>query len=108
MSQIINVLALCLNAPLFCDTDQFLRIFYFIVSIWRNGVKSMADLSSVVRMGSSSAGSETKEVSSCDSVSVTSTDSSWSLFCNTAGTHGTDTAADTFLSEFTVWSLILN
>ena len=108
MGQIIDILALCLNAPLFCDTDQFLRILYLVVSIWRNGVKSMADLSSMVRMGSSSAGGKTKEVSSCDSVSVTSADTSGCFLCDTAGSHSTDTAANTFLSEFTVGSLILN
>ena len=108
MGQIIDILPLCLNAPLFCNTDQFLRIFYLVISIWRNGVKSMADLSSVVRMGSGSAGSEAKEVSSCNPVGITSADTSWSLFCDTTGSHGTDTAADTFLSEFTVGSLILN
>ena len=32
MSQIIDIFSFCLYAPFFCDTDQFLRIFYLIIS----------------------------------------------------------------------------
>lgn len=33
MSQIIDILSFCLNAPFLCNTDQLIRILYLIVSI---------------------------------------------------------------------------
>ena len=106
--QIVNIFAFCLNAPFFCDTDQFLGIFYFVVPIFVCAVQSMTDLTSVIGMCRCSACCEFKEVSSYNSVCVASADSSRSLRSNTARSHGADTAADALLSELTVWSLIFH
>src|SRR5699024_8768617 len=64
MSHIIDVSAFCLHVELFCKTHQFLRIFYLVVAVCCSQVKCMGDLTSMVRMGSCSAGGETEEVSS--------------------------------------------
>ena len=106
MSKIIDIFAFCLNAPFFCDTDQFFRIFYLIVASLFCMSEGDTNFTSVIRMCSSSTSCKTKEVSSYDTMCITSTDSSWCLWCNTARTHGTDTTTDTLLAELTVWSLI--
>ena len=107
VSKIVNISSLCLNAPLFCNTDQLLRILYLIIAALFCMAQCDTDLTAVIRMGSSTASYETKEVSSYDTVYVTSADTSGCLWCNTAWSHGTDTATDTLLTKFTVRSLIL-
>lgn len=47
-----------------------------------------------------------QEVSSYDTMDVTSTDTSWRFRGNTTWSHSTDTTADTLLTEFTMWSLV--
>ena len=108
MCKIVDIFAFCLNAPLFCNADQLLRIFYLIVAALFCMTKCDTDLTAMIRMGSSSAGCETKEVSSYDTMYVATADSSRCLRCNTARTHSTDSATYALLTEFTVWSLILN
>ena len=107
MSQIIDILAFCFHAPLFSDAKQFLRIFYLIISALFCTVQCMADLTTMIGVSSCTTGCKFKEVSSYDTMSITSADSSWSLRCNTTRSHCTDTAADTLLTEFTVRSLVL-
>ena len=106
MSQIIDIFSFCFYAPFFCNTDQFLRIFYLIVSVFFCTVQCVADLTTMIRMSSSTACCKFQEVSSYDTVCVTSADSSRSLRCDTAWSHSTDSTADTLLTELTVWSLV--
>ena len=108
MSQIIDVFALCLNTPLFCNTDQLLRIFYLVIAALFCMSKCDTDLTSVIRVCSCAACCKTKEVSSYDTMYIASADTSRCLRCNTARTHSTDSATYALLTEFTVWSLILN
>ena len=87
MSQIIDIFAFCLNAPLFCNTNQLLRIFYLIVAALFCMSKCDTDLTSVIRVCSCAACCETKEVSSYDTMYIASADTSRCLRCNTARTH---------------------
>ena len=106
MSQIVDILTLCLNAPFMSDTCQLLRIFYLVRSFRFCLIQCMADLTAVVRVSGTTTGCKFQEVTSYDTCSVTSADTSRSLRCDTARTHGTDTAADTLLTELTVRCLI--
>ena len=107
MCQIVDIFSFGLYAPLFCDTDQFIRIFYFVSAVRISCVESMADLTSVIRVSSCTTCSEFQVVTSYDTMSIASADSSRSLRGNTARSHCTDTAADTLLTKFTMRSLIL-
>ena len=106
MCQIIDIFSFVLYAPLFCQADQFLRIFYFIASVWICLMQSMADFTAMIGMGCRTACCKTQEVTSYDTVYVTSADSSRCLWCNTARSHCTDTAAGSLLTEFTVRGLV--
>ena len=106
VSQIIDILSFCLHTPFPGNADQFLRVFYFVISIRRHMSQRMTDLTAVVGMGGCSAGYEPQEISSGDTMSVTSADSSWRFRRDTARSHGTDPAADSLLSEFTVGGLV--
>ena len=106
MSQIIDIFSFCLYAPFFCDTKQFLRIFYFVVSVFCCTVQSVADLTTMIRVGSCSSCCKFQEVTSYDTVSITSADSSRSLRGNTARSHCTDSTTDTLFTKFTVWCLV--
>ena len=105
VSQIVDISSLCLNSPLFRNTNQFLRIFYFVIAVCGRRIQGMADLTSVVGVSRRSSGRETKEVSSYNAVYVTSANSSWRLRSDPTRSHRTDPAAGSFLAEFTVWAL---
>ncbi len=107
MSQIIDIFSFGLNAPLFCDADELLRIFYFISSVGSRCIQGVADLTAVIGVSSCAACSKFQIVTSYDTMSVASADSSRSLRSDTARSHSTDTAADTLLTEFTMWRLVL-
>ncbi|GFI10337.1 hypothetical protein IMSAGC007_02805 [Lachnospiraceae bacterium] len=108
VSQIVDILAFCLNAPLLGNADELLRILYLVVSVRRRAVQGVADLTAMVRVGCSSAGCELQIITSYNTVYVTSADTSRRLGCNTAGTHRTDSAADALLTELTVGGLVLH
>ena len=55
MSKIIDIFAFCLYTPLFCDADQFLRIFYLIIAVCFCTYRVMTDLTSMIGMCSCSA-----------------------------------------------------
>ena len=106
MCQIIDIFSFCLYAPLFCNTDQFLRIFYFVVSVWISLMQCVADLTAMIGMCCGTACCKAQEVTSYNTVYIASADSSRCLWCNTARSHRTDTAAGSLLTEFTVRGLV--
>ena len=106
MSYIIDVSSFGLNTELCRQTQQFLRIFYFVVSIRSRLVQSMRNLTSMVRMGSRTTCCKAKIVSSYNTMHITSADTTRCFFGDTARTHRTNSTADTRLTKFTVWSLI--
>ena len=108
VGKIIDIHALGLNAPFFCNTDQLLRILYLVGPVRSGTAQSLADRTAVIGMCSSASCCETEEVASYDTMSVTSANASRGLRCDAAGTHCTDTAADALLAEFTMRSLILD
>ena len=106
MSKVIDIFPFCLYAPLFCNTKQFFRVFYLIISVRCNMSKGMTDFTSMIRMSCSSACNKTKKVSSCNSMCITATDSSWCFWCDSAWSHRTDPTAYSLLTKFTMRSLI--
>ena len=107
MSQIIDIFSFGLNAPLFCDADELLGIFYFISSIGSGCIQGMADLTAMIGVSRCAACSKFQIITSYDTMSITAADSSRSLRSDTARSHSTDTAADTLLTEFTMRCLVL-
>ena len=107
MSQIIDIFSFCLNIPFFCDADQFLRIFYFVWSFWSCLIQGMCDLTSMVRVSSTTTCCKSQEVTSYNTMSIAAADSAWSLWCNTTWSHRTDTATYALFTKLTVWSLVL-
>ena len=65
-----------------------------------------ADLTAVIGVSCCAACSKFQIITSYDTMSVASADSSRSLRSNTARSHSTDTAADTLLTELTVRRLL--
>ena len=84
---------------------SFSGSFHLVRSFWFCTVQCVADLTSVIGMRCCSACCKFQVVTSYDTVYVTSADTSWCLRCDTARSHCTDTAADTLLTKFTMWSL---
>ena len=68
MCQIIDIFSFCLYAPLFCNTDQFLRIFYFVVSVWISLMQCVADLTAMIGMCCRTACCKAQEVTSYNTV----------------------------------------
>src|SRR5699024_5912470 len=108
MSQIVDIFSFCLDSPFFCNADQLVGIFYFIVTVCCCFIQSMTDFTTMVGMGCSAACCKFQVVSSYNTMSITSTDSAGSFWSNAAWAHRTDTTADTLLTEFTVRSLVLH
>ncbi len=105
--QIVDIFSFVLYAPLFCQADQFFRIFYMVASVWICLMQGVADFTAVIGMSCRTACCETQEVTSYNTVYVTSADTSGCFRGNTARSHRTDTAAGSLLSEFTVRGLVL-
>ena len=106
VGQIIDVFALSLHAPLFCDPDQLLGIFYLVGAFRLRAVQRMTDFTAVVGVGGSSAGSKFQIVTGNNTVGITSADTPGCFRGNAAGSHRTDTAADTLLAKFAVGRLV--
>ena len=106
MSQVINILALGLYTPLLGNTDQLVGIFYMICAVRGSVIQCLADSTAMIGMSSGASSYKPKEITSYDTVGVTAADSSRSLRCDPAGSHGADPATDTLLTELAVRGLV--
>ena len=108
VSQVVNVLALGLHAPLLGDADQLLRVLDLVVAAFLGLVQGVADLSAVVRVGCGAAGGEAQVVPGYDAVDITAADASGALGGNAAGAHGADPAAGAGFAEAAMGGLVLD
>ena len=108
MGQIINVLALGLDAPFMGDALQFFRILDLIGAAFLGLIQGVADLTAVVGVRGRAAGGETQIVSADNAVDIAAADAARGLRRDTAGAHGANAAAGTGFTEAAVGSLILD
>ena len=108
VSQIVDVLALGLYAPLLGNADQLFGVLNGVVAAFASLVQGMADFPAMVRMGCGTACGEAQEVTGDDAVHIAAADAPGSLLGDAAGAHGADTAAGAAFAKAAVRSLVLD
>ena len=108
VGQIIDVLALGLNAPLAGNPLELLGVLDRVVAALLGLVEGVADGAAVIGVGSRAAGGEAQVVAGHDAVDVAAADASGGLGRDAARAHGADAAADALLAEFAVGGLVLD
>ena len=108
VSQVINVLALGLDAPFLGDADQLFRVLDLIVAAFLGLVQGVHNLTTMVGVCGSTANGKAQIVTSHDAVDVAATDASGALGGDAAGTHRADAAACACLTEATMGGLIFD
>ena len=108
VGQIIDVLALGLDAPLAGNPLELIRILHSVVAAVSGLIEGMADLAAVVRVGGAAASGKAQEVAGDNTVDIAAADASGGLGGDAAGTHRADAAADAFLTKLAVGGLVLD
>ena len=108
VGQVVDVLALGLNAPFLGDADQLLRVLDLIVAALLGLIQGVADLTAMVRVGGGAAGGEAQVVTAYDTVNVAAANAPGAFGRDAAGAHGADAAAGARLAEAAVGSLVLD
>ena len=108
MSQVVDVLALGLNAPFLGDANELLGVLDLIIAALFCLIQGVADFTAMVRVGCGATGGEAQEVTANNAVDITAADTAGALAGNAAGAHGADTAAGARLAKSAVGSLVLD
>ena len=106
--QLIDVLSFGLDAPLMRDADELLGVLDLIVAAFLRLMQGVHDLTAMIRVGGRAAGGELQEVSADDAVHVAAADAARSLWGDTAGAHGANTAASTGFAKAAVRRLVFH
>ena len=107
VSQIENILALGLDAPLLRDALELFRILDGVVAALFRVVKGVADLAAVVGVRCGAACGKAQVVTADDAVHVAAADAARRLRRDAAGAHGANTAAGAGFTEAAVRGLVL-
>ena len=108
VGQVVDVLALGLDAPLAGDPLQLLGVLDGVVAALLGQIQGVADAAAVVGVGGRAAGGKAQVVAAYDAMDVAAADATGGLGGDAAGTHGADAAADALLAEFTMRGLVLD
>ena len=106
--QIVQVLALGLDAPFGSDPLELFGVFDLIRAAFFCLVERMADLAAVVRVRCRAARGEAQVVTADDAVYVAAADAARRLGRDAARTHRADTAASAGFAESAVRGLVLD
>ena len=108
VGQIVDILALGLDAPLGGDLLQLFRILDLVGAALFRLIERVADLTAMVGVRGCAACGEAQVVTRNDTVNVAAADAARRLRGDAAGAHGANTAASTGFTEATVRRLILD
>ena len=108
VSQVVDVLALGLHAPLLGDADQLLGVLDLIVAAFSGLVQGVHDFAAVVGVRRSAAGGEPQVVTADDTMYVAAADAPGGLLGDAARAHGADTAASAGFAEAAMGGLVLD
>ena len=108
VGQIVDILALGLDAPLGGDLLQLFRILDLVGAALFRLIERVADLTAMVRVRGCAACGEAQVVTADDAVHVAAADAARGLRCDAAGAHGANAAAGAGFAEAAVRRLILD